>query len=295
MLGVITLKNKYHYQAIHVHRIYLVVKDIKRSTQFYTKNLGMSIYKTTSEYVSLTVNHQDEMIRLYENIDATSLDKKLGIYHFALLLPSRKDLSIFLKHLIKNQIPITGAADHLVSEAIYLQDPDGIGIEIASDRNQDYWDIDTLSVPMNTDPFDYSGVYYEDSENHVFDKLPIDTVIGHLHLQVKDVEKSSDFYKENIGFEITSKDFAGAVFMADAKYHHHLALNSWMSKQNTSSSENQIGLKSFTILYPMCEKLINTLNALKKHGIEVKETLEGYLITDVDNYKLLLDIRHTSI
>jgi len=117
----------YHQDAIHVSRVDLYVKNLDKSLDFYLNSLGFSVLKQVKEYTSLTVDYKSELVRLYEN---KSIEKtnKMNIYHFALLLPTRKDLSKFLHHLIVKQIPIDGAADHLVSEAIYLSDPDGIGI-----------------------------------------------------------------------------------------------------------------------------------------------------------------------
>lgn len=288
------MKLDYHTLAIHIHKIELNVSSIEKSLDFYINNLGFTVLKRTNDFVSLTVDQTNEMIRLYETKDASPIDRKLGVYHFALLLPTRKDLSIFLKHLIQNQIPITGAADHLVSEAIYLQDPDGIGIEIACDREQIYWDNDKLSVPMDTLPFDYPGVYYEDKDHSEFTKLPQNTIIGHLHLQVSDLEKACDFYHHTIGFEITSKDFGGAVFLADASYHHHLALNR-LVETNPNLQSKHIGVESFTIQYPYCEKLIYSLNELKTQKKPIEETLNGYLIRDFDSNRIYLEIKHNEV
>lgn len=282
---------KYHQNAIHIERIVLQIKDLKRSLDFYVQQLGFSILKQTENSASLTTDHQSEILHLVENKEVGPIDQKLGIYHFALLLPNRKDLSLFLKHLINEQIPITGAADHYVSEAIYLQDPDGIGIEIACDRDQDYWKIETNSVPMMTEPFDYSGVYYESADGDAFTKLPKDTIIGHLHLQVNDLNQSEKFYEDIIGFQITSKDFQGAVFMSDEKYHHHLALNIWSKENPRETFENKVGLLSFTIEYPICEKLIHTLNQMGDAHLSYEETTLGYLLTDPDHNKVYLDIK----
>ncbi len=288
------MEKLFHKNAIHVRKIELIVKDLKQSLDFYTTQLGFQIIDETDRFVSIGVNGE-EIIRLYENKDARPIDKTLGIYHFAILLPSRKELSRFLKHCISKQIPITGAADHLVSEAIYLLDPDGIGIEITSDRDQEFWNIEKQSVPMGTMPFDYTGVYYETSdEGESFKYLPKDTIIGHLHLQVKDLPSSSNFYEKDLGFQITSKDFQGAVFMSDEHYHHHIALNSWMTGKYLSHTDDTVGMKSFSIEYPTCEKLIHALEQLKADNREIKETLEGYLIHDLDKNSLYLDIKHTN-
>jgi len=277
----------YHQDAIHVSRVDLYVKNIDKSLDFYLESLGFSILEQTKEYTSLTVDYKSELVRLYEN---KSIEKtnKMNIYHFALLLPSRKDLSKFLHHLIIKQIPIDGAADHLVSEAIYLRDPDGIGIEITCDKDDKEWTFDNDKIEMDTMPFDYKGVYYEVGNNEVFTNLPVETVIGHLHLQVDDLSKAKEFYNQIIGFKITNEDIHNAIFMSDKNYHHHLAINSW--HQNREVFRDYPQMKSFTLRYPTCEKYLHTINSLDKANITYKETSEGIFIKDIENTEILLKI-----
>lgn len=285
----------FHDNTIHIAKISLTIKNMESSLRFYTEDLGFQILNQNDEFVSLTVNQKDEILRLYENKAAKELDSSLGIYHFAILLPQRKDLGKFLHHLIERQIPISGAADHLVSEAIYLQDPDGIGIEISADKDETTWKMSNSSIVMATDPFDYSGVYYEDGSFEVFTKLPAETKIGHLHLEVKDLQKETFFYHDMVGFQITSKDFQGAVFLSDQHYHHHLALNSWGSRKKKAQDKDAIGLRDFTIEFPMCEALVSALEKVKKEGIQTEESIRGYYLKDFENYQMYFDIRHNVI
>lgn len=277
----------YHQDAIHVSRVDLLVKDLKKSLNFYLNDLGFSILKETNDYTSLTANHEHELIRLYED---KSIDKNnnMNIYHFALLLPTRKDLSKFLHQLIIKQIPIDGAADHLVSEAIYLRDPDGIGIEITCDKDDNYWIFKDNSIKMDSLPFDYKGVYYETDALEILNILPAETVIGHLHLQVNDLAKAKDFYHDIIGFNITNEDIYNAVFMSDKNYHHHLAINSW--SRNKKFLNDHPTLKAFTLSYPTCEKYLNTINKLEKNNISYQETDEGIFVKDSENTKIYLKI-----
>jgi len=277
----------YHQDAIHVSRVDLNVKNLNESLDFYLNKLGFSILKQEKDFVSLTVDHQNEILRLYENKNI-SKSNNMNIYHFALLLPNRKTLSKFLHHLIINQIEIDGAADHKVSEAIYLRDPNGFGIEVACDRDDQEWQKDNEHIEMDTKPFDYKGVYYETDETEIFANLPETTVIGHLHLQVNDLQKAKDFYNKIIGFKITNEEIYEAVFMSDKNYHHHLAINSWFKNKNAEDDQPQ--MKSFTINYPSCEKYLNTLNNLKKAQIEYHETSEGIFIKDPENTSIYLKI-----
>lgn len=277
----------YHQDAIHVSRVDLLVKDLKKSLNFYLNDLGFSILKETNDYTSLTANHEQELIRLYED---KSIDKNnnMNIYHFALLLPSRKDLSKFLHQLIIKQIPIDGAADHLVSEAIYLRDPDGIGIEITCDKDDSFWSVKDNLIKMDSLPFDYKGVYYETDALEILNSLPVETVIGHLHLQVNDLAKAKNFYHDIIGFNITNEDIYNAVFMSDKNYHHHLAINSW--SRNKKFLNDHPTLKAFTLSYPTCEKYLNTINKLEKNNISYQETAEGIFVKDSENTDIYLKI-----
>lgn len=277
----------YHQDAIHVSRVDLLVKDIEKSINFYTESLGFSVFKNTDEYTSLTANHKDELIRLYKDETAEGKNN-MNIYHFALLLPSRKDLSRFLHHLILKQIPIDGAADHIVSEAIYLRDPDGIGIEICSDKDDKDWIINNNNIKMDTLPFDYKGVYYETDKYDLFNSLPYETIIGHLHLQVNNLEKAKEFYQKIIGFSVTNEDVYNAIFMSDKNYHHHLALNSWSRQAKRLNDVPK--LKAFTLSYPTCEKYINTINNLESNQIDYHQTEDGIYIKDLENTQIYLKI-----
>jgi catechol 2,3-dioxygenase len=284
------VENKYHKDAIHVRKIELIVRDLNRSLDYYTNSLGFQVKEKTNVFASLTTNNKDEIIKLIENKEAIQIDKQLGLYHFALLLPSRKELGKFLKHVIEKQIPITGAADHLVSEAIYLQDPDGIGIEVYSDRGDSFWYTAEHKINMDTQAFDYSGVYYEPTDSDMFLKLPSDTIIGHLHLQVKDLTSAGVFYSQILGFQIMTKEVRDAIFMSDKGYHHHIAINAWISRDAKIKQENSLGLKSFTIQFPTCETMIFALDSLKTHNIEVLETEYGYLTKDFENNMIYLEL-----
>ncbi len=277
----------YHKDAMHISRIDLTVKDLSRSLDFYLNQMGFSILKNDNLYTSLTSDHKTELIRLYED-KAIEKSNNMNIYHFAILLPNRTSLGKFLRHLIVKQIPIDGAADHKVSEAIYLRDPDGYGIEITCDKDDKLWVFQKNSIEMGTLPFDYKGVYYSCDDFDVFANLPEETIIGHLHLQVQNLEDVTDFYKSIVGFDITNQEIKDAVFLSDKKYHHHLALNSW--QKELLDAKDQPQLKSFTIRYPNCEKFIKTLENLQKANIIYQETDEGVLVQDPENTNIYLQI-----
>ena len=276
----------YHHDAIHISKIDLLVSDLSISKKFYTDSLGFSILSETDEYISLTVDHQNEILRLIPNQINRAKNSPMNIYHFAILLPTRKDLGKFLHHLIIKQIPIDGAADHLVSEAIYLKDPDGFGIEISVDKDDSTWGKNNNQIEMDTLPFDYKGVYYATEDDDLFISLPSDAIIGHLHLQVKNVQKIKDFYSNIIGFDIVNDTIQDAVFMSDKNYHHHLAINSWGKNKNPVNK-----MKSFTIAYPTCEKFIEAYDKIKQMDLFYKETNQGIMIKDPEETEIYLSIK----
>jgi catechol 2,3-dioxygenase len=276
----------YHKDAIHVSKIDLLVKDLKASKAFYTKNLGFSILEETDNHISLTVDHENEIICLHKNKDkAKNIDKQIG-YVFAILLPSRKDLSKFLHHCIVNQIPIDGAADHMVSEAIYLQDPNGIGIEISCDRDDSKWEKDEEHYKMDALPFDYEGVFYEAGETDVFDTLPIETTIGHVHLLSKDIDKIKSFYKDIIGFDVVNELKKEAVYLADKNYHHHVSINAIKNKVNIYRT-----VLSLTISYPNCEKFKKAYDTIVESNMSFEQTNEGIRLNDPEQTKIYLKLK----
>lgn len=276
----------YHEDAIHVSKLNLLVNDLSKSKSFYTNSLGFSILEETNEYISLTVDHKNEMIRLQRD-NHPSKDKDPQImYHFSILLPTRKDLSKFLHHLIVNQIPIDGAADHVVSEAIYLQDPDGIGIEIGCDRDDSQWLKLNDKIKMDSLPFDYEGVFYAAGEGDIFTALPTETTIGHVHLQSNNIEKQKLFYQNIIGFDVMKASKNDSVYMADKNYHHHISINSIQDHL-----KKHYRMKSITISYPNCEKFKKAYESIVDSNIHFEETLDGLEITDPENIKVYIKMK----
>ena len=152
-----------------------------------------------------------------------------GLYHTAFLMPTRKDLARWLVHAAANKVPLSGFADHLVSESVYLDDPEGNGIEVYADRAPETWKWDAGSVAMATDQLDIDGLLaLTDTRTTDYAKAPDDLRIGHMHLRVGDLEQADRFYGGAIGFDPTRKR-SGAAFLSSGRYHHHLGINVWQS------------------------------------------------------------------
>lgn len=242
-----------------VSYVKLRVYDIQRSLNFYSKLLGFSlIRKTSDDNVLLSAYGNDDFLihlskvtsRLRHKIveGERSEIRRAGLFHFAILLPSRKDLANVFKHLSKNsnQVCFEGATDHLVSESLYLRDPDSNGIEIYRDRDQSEWKrTSPFQVKMSTDYLDLEQLYRE-ADNFESWTLPHDTKIGHVHLHVSNLNKSEKFYSEVLGLHHTCT-YPGANFFAADFYHHHVATNAWLGTNIHEANSEQLGLDHFAL------------------------------------------------
>ena len=170
-----------------------------------------------------------------------------GLYHTAFLMPTRKDLARWLVHAAKNKVPLSGFADHLVSESVYLDDPEGNGIEVYADRAPETWKWDGGSVAMATDQLDIDGLLaLTDTHTTNYAKAPDDLRIGHMHLRVGDLEQADRFYGGAVGFDPTRKR-SGAAFLSSGRYHHHLGINVWQSAGAGPRDDTATGLAWFSL------------------------------------------------
>ncbi len=212
----------------YIGQVNLKVTDLNRSLEFYKEIIGFQVLRQTEKFAELTADGKTVLLTI-EQPDGImpKQGRTTGLYHFALLLPSRSDLAQFVVHLSDNHIQI-GSADHLVSEALYLSDPDGNGIEkwrfrIAILRE---WTWSNGEVAMSTDPLDFRGLLAGVTER-TWNGLPANTVMGHIHLHVSELERTKEFYIDGLGFELILRFGGQARSIADGKYHHHIGLNTW--------------------------------------------------------------------
>ena len=237
----------------HIGRVSLTVRDLDRSVLFYRDVLGLTETGSPKEgaasaAIALGAPGGRQLIELHENTNAIPKPRRsTGLYHFAILVPSRPALGRSLRRLSEKHYPLTGAADHLVSEALYLDDPDGLGIEIYRDRPRAEWPARNGQLVMATDPLDLQGVFDEPGAETPWTGLDAGTVIGHVHLHVPHLEAAEQFYCGRIGFEPTVRGYPGALFVAAGGYHHHLGLNTWTGIGAPPPPEDAVGLRAFTI------------------------------------------------
>lgn len=216
--------------ALSLGPIHLSVADLGRSERYYRDVLGLDFIPGPQGHATLAA-HGTELVRLREIKDAPPApDSSPGLYHFALLLPTRADLANFARHILAGRHRIQGTADHLVSESFYLSDPDHHGIEVYADRPRSAWHWDRNTVRMAVDPLDLKALLLEPEKAPIRETgLPAGTAMGHVHLRVADLAATQGFYADVLGLDITAS-LPGALFASAGGYHHHFGLNIWHSR-----------------------------------------------------------------
>ena len=232
----------------HVDSVVLAVSDLARSTAFYVDTLGFREHERSPTEVVLGSGRR-ALIELRAHPHATPRPRRTaGLFHVAILVPSRAALGRSLRRLAARSWPLSGAADHWVSEALYLDDPDGLGLEIYRDRPRDAWPRDGDRIRMATEALDLDAIAAEPGAEAPWTGLDPATAIGHVHLQVSNLSDAEALYCDDVGFTPTVRGFPGALFVAAGGYHHHLGLNTWAGVGVPPPPESAAGLRCFTIV-----------------------------------------------
>ena len=267
-------------EATHLGRVRLQVADLDRSLAFYEQVLGLRVLGRTEETVSLGTHGEDrEIVHLRQLRSARAVPRRglLGLYHFAILLPNRAALGRFLAHL--GEIgAYAGMSDHFVSEAIYLTDPDGLGIEVYADRPRDAWRYDEGQLYMTTNHLNVQDVIAA-AGGEKWSGMPSGTVLGHVHLYVDDIGKAEDFYHNALGFDKVVWSYPGALFMSAGGYHHHLGTNTW-ARGAPPASDADARLLEWEIVVPTREDAKQAAQHVKASGYPVKEDNGEWILTD---------------
>ena len=268
----------------------LTVSDLARSTRFYEQALGLRSAEREGGSVVLTAGGDRVLVELHGNDSAREHDPRLpGLYHIAILVPDRRQLAIALARLGNSRWPLSGASDHLVSEALYLADPDGNGIEIYRDRPRGEWPEQDGTLAMATLPLDLRNLLAElDRAPDVEPLAPIGTRIGHVHLQVSDLTEAESFYAGVLGFDVTVRRYPGALFLSAGGYHHHIGLNTWQSAGAPPPESDSIGLRSFEVLLPTPTELDNVIDRVRPAALDTEPTGGGVLVRDPSGNGVLL-------
>ena len=262
----------------------LTVTDLDRSVSFYEDAIGLRTHGRGGGRAALGAGGEDLLV-LVENPDAGSAGPHAGLYHFALLHPSRQELARAAARLARTRTPIQGASDHGISEAIYLPDPDGNGIELAADRPKEQWpDLSVMSG--GPDPLDLGALLESVADEEPQQSVDPDATIGHIHLHVGDLQESTRFYVEVAGFEVMTH-LPSAVFVAAGGYHHHVGFNTWRGPGVPPALEGTVGLRHFTVVLRDDAELAALRERARAAGVEVEDSPEGALLRDPSGNALL--------
>jgi catechol 2,3-dioxygenase len=242
--------------GIQISQVHLRTANLTRMLHFYTKVLGLKVLGSAGSVTSLSATGQEPaLIRITEEPTAPARNRGTpGLFHIALLFPTRPHLAESILRLAKHHYPIDGASDHIVSEAIYLRDPDGNGIELYADRPKSEWVWKNGQVGMSTEALDLESLLHAGYPNVTAAHLSPSTRIGHLHLQVSNLETAQLFYHDFLGLAVTQRDYPGALFFATDGYHHHVAVNTWGVKMPKSG--NAMGLVSYSLKVAERDRLL---------------------------------------
>ena len=245
----------------------LDVADLARSLDFYTGTLGLRVVERAPDRAALAAYSDDAtLVELRERPSARPVPHRgrLGLYHFAILMPDRPSLGRFVRHLADVGAQ-AGAGDHLVSEAFYLHDPDGLGIEVYADRPREAWQRVGRELMMATDPVDVSGLVRA-AGDAPWTGMPAGTVMGHVHLHVGDISRAAAFYSEALGFDRTVWSYPGALFMGAGGYHHHVGTNTWAGSSATPPADGDARLAEWTIELPDAASVQEAVASLQRAG-----------------------------
>ncbi len=268
--------------ATRLGQVHLQVADLERSLAYYGEVLGFRVLDRIPGEATLAAQGEDDtpLIALHEHRGAAPVPHRgrLGLYHYAILLPDRASLGRFVAHLGAIGVR-AGASDHLVSEALYLQDPDGLGIEVYADRPRETWRYEGRQLAMDTKPLDMTSLVGA-AGGHPWAGMPPGTMIGHVHLHVGDVGQAAAFYHEALGFDKVVWNYPGALFLSAGGYHHHLGVNSWAGAGAASPRKGDAQLLEWEIVVPRPEDAEAAGRSLEAAGHGITRVEHGWLATD---------------
>ncbi len=275
--------------ATHVGLVTIAVSSLERSLPYYQNGLGFAVKEQREGLVLLGAAIGLPILALVEQPNAQLQPAHTtGLYHFAVLLPTRKDLGRFLSHLIESRTPLGGYADHLVSEALYLSDPDGNGIEVYHDRPRSTWTRHNGHIDMATDPIDLEALMADGRQDtSAWSGLPAHITLGHMHLRVGNIPQGVQFYHDILGFDIMIQ-MPSALFLSAGGYHHHIGMNIWESRNAPQPPRNAVGLRFFTIQLPDASALSQVVTRLQAASWPVEQQEMGTMFHDPWGNKLLL-------
>lgn len=271
----------------HVAQAHLQVQDLDRLVAFYRDIIGLSVLQSSPSGAVLGVGPLPLLTLSTDRMLARAPRGASGLFHTAFLVPGRQELAAWLAHAANDGVTLQGASDHLVSEALYLADPEGNGIEIYRDRRPDEWTyLADGTVQMATERLDLQALY-DSAPRQRFAGMAEGTAIGHIHLQVGDLAQADAFYRDVLGLKIMAR-YPGASFFATGGYHHHLAANIWNSRGAERREKGMTGLADYRLVFSDTALLNQVLASLEQQEIEVHRRSDGWSFRDPSGIGLSL-------
>jgi catechol 2,3-dioxygenase len=258
--------------------VHLTVSDLDRSVDFYESVIGLQLHRREDETAAMGVGDEDLLV-LYEEPDARRAGRHAGLYHYALLFPSREELARAALRLAATKTPIQGASDHGTHEAIYLPDPDGNGIELAADRPRELWPR-PLNYAGGPHPLDLDGLLKAVAVEEPRGEAGPGLLVGHVHLHVGDLDRGVGFYRDVLGFELMTFMPGAAAFVAAGGYHHHLGFNVWRGEGVPPVPEGRVGLRHWTVVLEDPEEVAAVRERVRATGIAAEDREGGFLARD---------------
>jgi catechol 2,3-dioxygenase len=257
----------------------LAVADLPRIKRFYEEVIGLSAHGPEGEDGIVRLGAESGELPLVELVGEPDAPPRprgtSGLFHLAILVPSRADLARAFQRVAEGGWRLSGASDHLVSEALYLSDPEGNGIELYRDRPREQWPVHDGQIQMDTRPLDLDGVLSELRREDAGAGIPTGTRIGHVHLNVGDLTAAEAFYSGALGFDVTVRGYPGALFVSAGGYHHHLGLNTWAGEGAPAPPEGSRGLREFEVVLPSEWALEELERRIAGRGIEYERGADG--------------------
>ncbi|MEK6189677.1 MAG: VOC family protein [Carnobacterium alterfunditum] len=267
-----------------IGKVVLNVESMENMKKFYTTIIGLEIKNETKQLLRLGVLGDEQVILELQPVPPIGeKPSATGMYHMAFLLPTRKDLGEIFHHILASKYPLTGASDHGYSEALYLDDPEGNGIEIYRDKPKSMWDIrEDGQIVGVTEAMDAEGVIGEAEQ--AFQGMPEGTYMGHVHLFVAELEETENFYKDILGFDLKFKFGPQAKFFAAGEYHHQIAANVWAGKNIPAAQKGLKGLAYFTIVVSSSDELAQIKEKLdaKNYSYQLDEATQTLSLEDTN-------------
>ena len=271
--------------------VHLTIADLERSVGFYEGHLGFRTHRRNPAMAALGAGAEDLLV-LHESASAARATRTTGLYHFAILVPSRLELAYSLRRLAERRTPMQGFSDHGVSEAIYLADPDGNGIEVYRDRPRAEWPIADGRLRMVSEPLDIEDLLGETEKTREradgpWAGLTSGTRIGHVHLHVSFLEDTTEFYGGVLGFTLTQRYGESALFFAAGDYHHHVGANVWAGVGAPRPPAGAIGLHHFEVRLPDQGAVAEVVSRVRGAGRDVRITDAGAEVADPSGNQIM--------